>query len=224
VLRKAQTGSVLRARPLHDTVSGVKFYAEKPGTALRQLITDILVVLWVYVWVRASKGVYDTLETLAVPGQKLEGAGNSLAQQLREAGGKVKRVPIAGDDLAGPFNSAGDAAAGVAEAGRQQQEIVHNVALAMSIGLLVLTLSVVVFFWLPRRLRWIDRATAAAKMRDTPAGKDLLALRALATQPLTRLVALDPDIAAAWRRGDSEAVDRLARLELSGSGLVSRPR
>jgi hypothetical protein len=210
---------VLRRRPLRDTVSGVKLYAEKPGTALRQLITDILVVLWVYLWVRLSKGVYDSIEKLAVPGEKLEGAGDSLAQQLRDAGGKVKRVPIAGDDLAGPFTSAGDAAAGVAEAGRQQQEVVHNVALGMSIGLLVLSLSVVLLFWLPRRLRWIERASAAAKMRGTAAGKDLLALRALATQPLTKLTALDPDIAAAWRRGDADAVARLAKLELGGSGL-----
>jgi hypothetical protein len=89
----------------------------------------------------------------------------------------------------------------------------------MSIALLVLALSVVVFFWLPRRLRWIERASAAAKMRGSAPGKDLLALRALATQPLAKLVALDPDIAAAWRRGDSDAVDRLAKLELGGAGL-----
>lgn len=197
----------------------MKLYAEKPGTALRQLITDLLIVLWVYVWVRVSKGVYDTVEKLALPGEKLEGAGTSLARELREAGGKVKRVPIAGDDLAGPFTSAGDAAQGLADAGRQQQEVVHNVALAMSLTLLALTLGVVLLFWLPRRLRWIERASAAAKMRGTAAGKDLLALRALATQPLTRLVALDPDIAAAWRRGDPEAVDRLAKLELGGAGL-----
>ncbi|GAA1027907.1 hypothetical protein GCM10009557_11040 [Virgisporangium ochraceum] len=210
---------MLRRRPLRDTVSGVKLYAEKPGTALRQLITDILAVLWVYLWVRLSKGVYDSIEKLAVPGEKLEDAGDSLAQQLRDAGGKVKRVPIAGDDLAGPFTSAGDDAAARAEAGQQQQEVVHNVALGMSVGLLVLSLSVVLLFWLPRRLRWIERASAAAKMRGTAAGKDLLALRALATQPLTKLVALDPDIAAAWRRGDADAVARLAKLELGGSGL-----
>jgi hypothetical protein len=197
----------------------VKLYAEKPGPALRQLITDALVVLWVYVWVRLSMGLYDTIEKLAVPGQKLEGAGNRLAEQFRDAGGKVRRVPIAGDDLAGPFNRAGDAATEVADAGRQQQEIVHQVALVTSIALLVATLGVVALFWLPRRLRWIERASAAARIRGGAAGKDLLALRALATQPLEKLAALDPDIAAAWRRGDADAVDRLAKLELAGVGL-----
>jgi hypothetical protein len=197
----------------------VKLYAEKPGTALRQLITDALVVIWVYAWVRLSMGLYDTIEKLAVPGEKLEGAGTRLAEQFRDVGGKVRRVPIAGDDLAGPFNSAGDAATGVADAGREQQEIVHQVALVMSIGLLVVTVGLVALFWLPRRLRWIERASAAARIRGAAAGNDLLALRALATQPLEKLAALDPDIAAAWRRGDADAVNRLAKLELSGVGL-----
>ena len=198
----------------------MKLYAETPGTALRQLITDIFVVIWVYLWVRAAMGLYDTIEKLGVPGQKLAGAGDKMAKQLHDAGGKVRKVPIAGDDLAGPFNNAGDAATDVANAGRQQQEIVHQVALVMSIGLLVLTLSIVLLWWLPRRLGWIEQASAAARIRRSgAAGKDLLALRALATQPLAKLAALDPDIAGAWRRGDSEAVDRLARLELRGVGL-----
>ncbi len=197
----------------------MKLYAEKPGTALRQLITDALVVVWVYLWVRAAMGLYDTIEKLAVPGEKLASAGDGMARQLHDAGAKVRRVPIAGDDLAGPFNSAGDAATDVANAGREQQEIVHQVALVLSIGLLAVTLSVVLLWWLPRRLAWIERASAASRIRGGPAGKDLLALRALATQPLAKLAALDPDIAAAWRRGDAEAVDRLARLELKGVGL-----
>ena len=40
-----------------------------------------------------------------------------------------------------------------------------------------------------------------------------------APQPLRRLAALDPQIAAAWRRGDPRAVETLAALELRGLGL-----
>jgi hypothetical protein len=197
----------------------VKLYAERPAAALPQLIMDVFVVVWVYLWIRLAIGLYNTIEKLAVPGEKVAAAGDGMAAQLHDAGNKIKRVPVAGDELAAPFNSAGDAATDLANAGRQQQEIVHDVALALSIGLVVLPLLLVLLVWLPRRIGWMRRAGAAAKMRSTAAGRDLLALRALASQPLAKLVALDPDIAAAWRRGDAVAVDRLAALELSGSGL-----
>jgi hypothetical protein len=197
----------------------VKIYPEQPGAAVRQLVVDLAVVVWVYVWVRLAMALYDTIEKLAVPGQKLAGAGDRMADQFRDAGGKIRRVPIAGEDLAAPFNRAGDAARDAADAGRQAQEVVHDVAWALSIGLLVLPLGLVLLVWLPRRVSWMQRAGAASRLRAAPAGQDLLALRALVSQPLPKLTALDPDIAAAWRRGDPAAVERLAGLELRGLGL-----
>jgi hypothetical protein len=68
-------------------------------------------------------------------------------------------------------------------------------------------------------VRWMRRAGAAAALRAAPAGRDLLALRALATQPLRRLAALGPDVAESWRRGDDTTVDALAALELRGLGM-----
>jgi hypothetical protein len=183
------------------------------------VITDLIVVLWVYVWIRLALGLYDAISKLAAPGRTLASAGDRMSEQLRDAGNKVRRVPVAGDDLAAPFNRAGDAARSVADAGRQQQELVHNTALALSIALVVLPLALVLFIWLPRRVAWMRRAGAATRLRTGPAGVDLLALRALATQPLPRLIALDADIAAAWRRGDKAAVERLAALELTALGL-----
>jgi len=56
-------------------------------------------------------------------------------------------------------------------------------------------------------------------LRGGRGGADLLALRALANQPLRRLAKIDPDPVAAWRRGDATAVDALARLELGRLGL-----
>ena len=63
------------------------------------------------------------------------------------------------------------------------------------------------------------RAGVAAVVRDHPAGRDLLALRALAGRPLNQLTKLGPDIAQSWRDGDAAAVDALAALELSDLGL-----
>jgi hypothetical protein len=197
----------------------VKLYADTPGAALRQLITDLLVVAWIYAWVRAAMWLQDLVQKLAVPGAKLEGAGGGLADNLAEAGGKVGRVPLVGDELTAPFNRAAEAARAVADAGRDQQELVGDLALALAAALLVFPVGLVLFGWLPLRVRWMRRASAAAALRAEPAGRDLLALRALAGQPLRRLARIDPHVAAKWRAEDPSTLDALAALELRSLGL-----
>ncbi|RIV35660.1 hypothetical protein [Micromonospora radicis] len=197
----------------------MKIYADRFPTALRQFLTDLLVVAWVYVTIRAAMWLHDLVQKLAVPGQKLEGAGGGLADNLADAGGKVGRVPLVGDELTGPFERAAGAARSLAEAGRDQQEVVDQLALALTGTALFVPLALVVFGWLPLRVRWMRRADAAAKLATAPAGRDLLALRALATQPLGKLAGIHPDVAEAWRRGDDSTMESLAALELRRLGL-----
>jgi hypothetical protein len=194
-------------------------YADRLPTAIRQLLTDLLVVIWVYLWIRAALWVHDMVLKLGVPGEKLQGAGTGIADNLADAGSKIGKVPLVGDQLTKPFTGAADAARSIAEAGRQQQEIVGNVALVMALLAAALPLALVLFLWLPLRLRWMRRAGLAASVRDEPAGRDLLALRALASRPLNELRKLGPDIAQSWRNGDAAAVDALAALELKELGL-----
>jgi len=197
----------------------VKLYADRLPVAIRQLLIDLLVVLWVYAWIRAGRWVHDLVLKLGVPGQKLEGAGTGMADNLAAAGGKVGRVPLVGDELTQPFTRAAEAARSLAEAGRESQEMVGTLALVLSLLLLAVPLGLVLFGWLPLRLRWMRRAGVAAAVRDQPAGRDLLALRALAGRPLNQLTRLGPDIAQSWRNGDAAAVDALAALELRDLGL-----
>jgi hypothetical protein len=197
----------------------VKLYADRLPVALRQLILDILVVIWVYAWIRAGIWVHDLVLKLAVPGQKLEGAGSGIADNLADAGRKVGRVPLVGDELTAPFSRAAEAARSLAEAGREQQEIVGNLALVLALLMVAVPLGLVLFVWLPRRVRWMRRAGVAAGVRDQPAGRDLLALRALASRPLQELTRLGPDVARSWRAGDASTVDALAALELKDLGL-----
>ncbi|WP_328466494.1 hypothetical protein OHA21_46405 [Actinoplanes sp. NBC_00393] len=200
----------------------MKLYADRVPVALRQLITDLLVVVWVYLWIRVALWIHDLVLKLAVPGQKLEGAGNGIADNLADAGGKVDDVPVVGDELTEPFTRAADAARALADAGREQQEFVDQMALILPLMAIAVPLALVLFVWLPLRLRWIRRAGVAAAVRTDPAGRDLLALRALAGRPLNELARLGPDIAQSWRAGDPEAVDALAELELRRLGLRGR--
>ncbi|TDC59607.1 hypothetical protein E1258_17395 [Micromonospora sp. KC207] len=197
----------------------MKIYADRFPTVCRQLLTDLLVLALVYATIRSALWVHDLVQKLAVPGRKLEGAGGGLADSLADAGGKVGRVPLVGEELTAPFTKAADAARTVAEAGRDQQELVGQLALALSIAVLVLPLALVLFGWLPLRLRWMRRAASTKALATAPAGRDLLALRALANQPLGKLARIAPDVAEAWRRGDDATVDALAALELRRLGL-----
>ncbi|MDR7278577.1 hypothetical protein J2S41_005355 [Catenuloplanes atrovinosus] len=186
---------------------------------VRQVVTDLLVVAWVYAWIRLGLWLRDLIEKLAVPGQKLEEAGQGMAGNLTDAGNKVGRVPIAGDELTAPFTQAAEAARGLANAGRDQQELVADLAWALPLALVAVPLGLVLFAWLPLRLRWMRRAGSAAEARGSIAGRDLLALRALTGQPVRRLAKLNPDVAGAWRRGDEATLDALAALELRSLGL-----
>jgi len=197
----------------------VRLYADRPGTVVRQLLLDLAVLAWVYLWIKLATQLHDQVTRLATPGQELERAGAGMAENLAGAGDRLDNIPGVGNAVARPFDLAADAARGVATAGRQQQESVQDLALLLAVLVAAVPLALVMLVWLPMRARWVVRASAAARLRADPAGADLLALRALATQPLRRLQALDPQVAAAWRRGDQETITKLAALELRGLGL-----
>jgi hypothetical protein len=197
----------------------MKMYADVPATRVRQLLTDLFIVAWLWFWIWLAVKLYHLVLKLAVPGQKLAGAGDGMAGGLSDAGSKVDKVPGLGGALSSPFDKAADAARSLGDAGREQVALVHDLAWALSLALLVGPVVVVVAIWLPLRLRWIRRASAAAGLRSDTAGRDLLALRALANQPLRRLTRIDADPVAAWRRGDQETVDALAALELRRLGV-----
>jgi len=197
----------------------MKLYADTPGRLSRQLVTDLFVLAWLAFWSWLAVELYRLVLKLGVPGQKLAGAGDGMAGGLTEAGNQAHKVPVAGDSLAAPFNRAAQSAKGLADAGREQVAIVHDLAWVLALILLAIPVALVLFGWLPWRLRWVRRASSAAGLRRADPGRDLLALRALTNQPLHRLSTVDSDPVAAWRRGDPEVVAALANLELRRLGL-----
>src|SRR5262245_18445995 len=201
----------------------MRLYADRAGKGLRQFLTDMVVIAWLAVWVWASVWVYDKVSKLAVPGQKIENAGTGMAGGLSDAGDKVGGVPAVGNSLSAPFDRAAGAANALADAGRAQQDAVHHLAIALVALVLVVPVGLVVFGYVPLRVRWMRRASLALALRQRATGRDLLALRALTRQPLRRLVAIHPDPATAWRDHDTTALDSLASLELRTLGLRGFP-
>jgi hypothetical protein len=198
------------------------WYAESSGRRTRQICADVAVALALVLCLRVGIGVHDLTADLAGPGRTLQAAGATLAQRMDEAGTAAGSVPLAGDDLAAPFTGAGDAGRAIEAAGVRQQHVVAQLAAALGWaagGLLALAL---LASWLPWRIRFARRAGRAARLRDSGHGLDILALRALARQPLGDLLAAGPSLAEGWRNGDAHAVETLAALELRDLGL--RPR
>jgi hypothetical protein len=193
-------------------------------TRTRQLCTDLFIVAWLWFWIWLAVKLYDLVIKLAVPGQKLAGAGDGMSDGLSDAGDKLDNIPGVGGSLSAPFDSASQAAKAMADAGREQVAVVHDLSWALALLLLAMPVSLVLFVWLPLRVHWIRRAGVARGLRKGAAGRDLLALRALANQPLRQLAKVDADPVAAWRRGDPSTVDALAELELRRLGLRGLPR
>lgn len=201
----------------------LKFYADHTPRMARQITADVGFLLWSVFWIWAATRLYALFSPLAAPGQQLEAAGEALSGNTEPAEDFLRDLPLFGDTVAVPLERLGAAGDSLAAAGVQQQEVVGRVALFLSVMLAVLAISVMLVIWLPLRVRFVRRASAAQQFVDDAADIDLFALRAMSRQPLHRLTRIDPDPAGAWRRGDQRVINALADLELRDEGL-SMPR
>ncbi|TCN44354.1 hypothetical protein EV644_101511 [Kribbella orskensis] len=184
-----------------------------------QMFGDLMLVAWIAFCTALGLTVFKITNALGYPGRKAAEAGDGLAGDLRKLSEPVGKVPAVGDELRGPIDGAAGAAARLAQAGRDQAHAVEQLAYllaAVTIGLPVLF---ALLIWLPRRIRFSRRATAAQKFIDNAADLDLFALRAMANQPMHRLAKISDDPVGAWRQGDTTVIAQLADLELRSTGL-----
>ncbi|MGH3431462.1 MAG: hypothetical protein ACRDQB_01355 [Thermocrispum sp.] len=197
----------------------MQLYAQTPGRRAWQLTGDVFLVVWTVGWGLFAWGLHRATASLAGPGRSLERAGDDMSGHLREAGDTASGVPVVGGRLSTPFEGAGDASQALAAAGRQQQQAVADVALLLGISAFVVPVVLALLLWLPSRVRYVRRATAARRLLDSAADLDLFALRALAHQPMHLLARVSDDPVAAWRERDQQVVTDLARLEVRAAGL-----
>lgn len=197
----------------------MKLYADAPAHRSRQVVGDVLLALWVAVWVELALVVHGATLALATPGEQIEQAGTGLAGKLRDAGSSVGGIPLVGDDVRAPFDGAGDAADQIAAAGAAQVDAVHTLAFWLGLAVAAIPILVLLAVYLPLRWRFVREATAGQRFVDSGSDIDLFALRAMANQPLHRLARISDDPVGAWRDGDPTVVRALAVLELRDVGL-----
>ena len=199
------------------------WYSEIPARRTRQIAGDIWLVAWSALWIWAALRVYDLVMNLAAPGLAVADGATDLAGRFTSAGEAVGGVPLIGDALQSPFDGMAGASESIAAAGQTAADAVGMLARFLAIALAVLGIASWAMLWVPIRVAFIRRATAAKRFLDSTEDLDLFALRAMARQPLHLLAKISDDPAGAWRRGDQRVIGELAALELRSEGLRPLP-
>ncbi len=199
-------------------------YATTPRRLLAQLFSDAFVVIWTFVWVLVGLAVHSAVSTIAAVGRQVKGGADGVADSLKSAGHSADRVPLVGDAMSKPLTAAAKAALDIAGAGHNLDTTATWLAVVLALAVAAPPAVAVVVPWLVLRIRFFRRKWTVSTLAATPAGEQLLALRALANRPLRRLTAVSPDPVGAWRVSDPVAIRGLAALELRSAGIAARVR
>lgn len=197
----------------------MKMYSDYGSRRTRQIVADVIALGLVAGWVWLGVTVYSLISALSVYGVQMEDAGAGFKETMTQVGETLGGIPVIGGGIRAPFDGASEAGRALETAGQSQQEAINQLATVMGIGIAALPILTILLLWLLPRLRFARRAGRAQKLVQGGADIDLLALRALATQNVATLAAVDPDAMAAWRRGDDAVMRKLAALELKSSGV-----
>src|SRR6201996_6412675 len=168
-------------------------YATTPGRLLAQLFSDAVVVIWTFIWVLVGLAVHSAVSTIATVGRQVKGGADGVADSLKSAGHSADHIPLVGDAVSKPLTAASKAALDIAGAGHNLDTTATwlAVVLALAVGAPP-TLGAVVP-WLVLRIRFFRRKRNVSALASTPAGAQLLALRALANRPLRQLTEVTAD-------------------------------
>lgn len=198
---------------------GVKMYSDYAPHRTRQVIADLTAAAIVIASIVGGVAVFSAVSELARFGRQMRDAGTGFGASMTEVGARLGDVPLIGQGIRAPFDAASGAGSTLQSAGQGQEELVVRAATALGVGVAVVPILVLLLAWLVPRLRFAVRATRTRSLVRSGVDLDLLALRALSTQRMDAIAAVDPDAVSAWRRRDPVAMRRLADLELRSSGI-----
>lgn len=195
-------------------------YSTRPGRLLAQLFSDFAVVVWTAVWLLVGLAVYDAISTIAEAGRQVEKGAHGVAGNLASAGHGAQHIPLLGDAVSEPLSSASQAALNIAAAGHDLDTTASWLAVLLAMAVVALPILIAVLPWFLLRLRFFRRKLTVTALAATPAGEQLLALRALANRPPRKLTAISTDPVGGWRHEDPLTIRALAALELRSAGVA----
>ena len=198
----------------------MRLYPDIPSQRTATLLRDaaVLLILLLLAWIALK--VHDAVDRLAVLGQGVHDAGNSVQGGFDAAADAVDDAPLVGDPVAEGLRAAGEGSGGnVAELGEEGEDRVHELANLLGLLTFLLPASLLLLRVVPQRIAQVRRLTAANRVLtepDSPERRRLVAMRAAFSLPYGQLLAYtrDPlgDLAA-------ERYDPLIAAALEDAGL-----
>lgn len=195
-------------------------YATTPGRLAVQLLSDFAVFVWTAIWLLVGVAVYDAVSTVAEAGRQVEVGARGIAGNLAAAGRGAQHIPLLGDTVSMPLSSASTAALDMAGAGNSLDATASWLAVLLAMAVVAVPILMAATPWVYLRLRFVRRKWAVLALAATPAGEQLLALRALANRPPRVLTAVSADPVGGWRREDPVTIRALAAVELRLAGIT----
>src|SRR5919206_1077698 len=97
-------------------------YSANPGRLTVQVVADLFVVAWIYLWYRIGVAVHDAVLSAASLGYRIQASSGQVANSLDEAGRNTSGLPLVGDALSTPLHAAAVQVGGLAGSGRDLGE------------------------------------------------------------------------------------------------------
>lgn len=196
----------------------MRVYSDFPGRRALEIVGDVIAAAVLAGGVALAIALYTAVTGLEAVGVKMQQSGHDLASTMSSAGQSLAGIPLIGDAVRTPFDSASGAGGVLADAGTQWQERVHLLAGLTGWTVVALVVLVVALGWVRPRVRDAVSRASAARLA-TSASLDLLALRALARLSPRDVLEVGAGAADGWRRGDAATIRLLAARELRRSGV-----
>ena len=206
----------------------MRFYPDIPsrraGTLLRDATAVALLVL--FAWLGLT--VQDAVDRLAVLGEGVNQAGNSIQNGFDAAADAVDGVPLVGDEIGDGLRGAGEGSGGnVAELGQDGEDAVHRLANLLGLLTFLLPAGLLLLRVVPDRIAQVRRLSAASQVLADPSSAErrrMVAMRAAFSLPYGQLLEYTRD-----PLGDlaGERYEPLVAAALEDAGLraaQSKPR
>ena len=198
----------------------MRFYPDIAAARAAAILSDLLILLLLVLLAWLGLKVHDAVAELASVPRGVSDGGSAIQRGFESAGDAVGDAPVVGEPLAGALRDAGAGTGGLmAEAGRQGEDDVNDLADLLGALVFLLPTVVVLARYLPSRITAVRRLTAAARAIGpvlTPDRERTLAMRAAYGLPYERLVRYTRDPLADLEHG---RYDRLVAAALEDAGL-----